>query len=240
MSCFLSVLIGHKIHICFLVEWQKGCSIHVPGILRFQIDVKGMLLIGRKVMLIVFWNAIVFSTESGNVFLFSVDLSDFRIESITKVEIDTGHKVLLINEVHNVKEGNNLCGIMTIIWYKIDFPTQDRMNYKLCRILRRVFAFIVVVHCFMQREKLFNFDKGWALNSDGRYSWKNSLVGYVSSLKKRVAFAENDSEWMIFQSSMLMLFLLWQIHTYFTRTTFPFFVQKAQNPYSEGVSFLRI
>ena len=42
------------------------------------------------------------------------------------------------------------------------------MNCKLCRIIRRESGFIVVVHRFLQTEKLFSFYKGGALKSDRR------------------------------------------------------------------------
>ena len=70
-----------------------------------------MLLINRTVMLIVVGNALGFFTASGNIFPFSVDLSDccrsFSVESNTTIKIYIGHDVLLINEVHNVIERNS-------------------------------------------------------------------------------------------------------------------------------------
>ena len=61
-------------------------------------------------MLIIAGNALGFSTESGNVIPFSVDLFDFcrsfRQESKTKIKIYTGYDVLLVNEVHNVIKRN--------------------------------------------------------------------------------------------------------------------------------------
>ena len=123
-----------------------------------------MLLINKTVMLIVAGNALEFSTGSGNVIPFSVSLSDFcrsfRQESNTTIKIYIGYDVLFVNEVHNVMKRNRLSDFRTSISYTIIFRTQNRMNCKFCRILRRESGFIVVVHRFMQRKKTFNFYKG--------------------------------------------------------------------------------
>ena len=93
------------------------------------------------------------STGSGNVIPFSVDLSDFcrsfRVESKTTMKIYIGHDVLLINEVHNAVEKNSLFEILTTIWYKIIFWMQNRMNCKLCRIIKRDVGFTVAAHRFL-------------------------------------------------------------------------------------------
>ena len=131
-----------------------------------------MLLINKTDMLIVAGNALGFFTGSGKVFPFSVDLSDFcrsfRQESNSTIKIYKGYDVLLVNEVHNVIKRNRFFDIRTTIWYNIIFRTQNRMNCKLYRIIRRECGFIVVVNRFLQREKLFNFYKSWALKSDRR------------------------------------------------------------------------
>ena len=143
-----------------------------------------MLLINRTDMLIVAGNTLGFFTGSGNVIPFSVDLSDFcrsfRQEGNTTINIYIGYDVLLVNEVHNVIKRNRLFDIRATIWYKIIFRTQNRMNCKLCRIIRRESGFIVVVQRFLQMEKLFNFYKGWALKSDRRQEWlRNFTSGWV-------------------------------------------------------------
>ena len=78
-----------------------------------------MLLINRTVKLIVAANALRFFTGSGNVILFSLDLSDFcrsfREESSTTIKIYISHDVLLINEVHNVIKRNSLFEGLTTI-----------------------------------------------------------------------------------------------------------------------------
>ena len=143
-----------------------------------------MLLINRTDMLIVAGNALGFFTGSGNVIPFSVDLSDycrsFRQESNTTIKIYLGYDVLVVNEVHNVIKRNRLFDIRTTIWYKIIYRTQNRRNCKLCRIIRRESGFIVVVHRFLQREKLFSFYKSWALKSDRRQELlRNFTSGWV-------------------------------------------------------------
>ena len=157
-----------------------------------------MLLINRTDMLIVAGNALGFLTGSGNVIPFSVGLSDFcrsfRQESNTTIKIYRDYDVLLVDEMHNVIKRNRLFNIRTTIWYKIIFLTQNRINCKLCRIIRRDLGFIVAAHCCLWREKLFNFDKfeHWILIVS-RYWWKISpVVEYVRSWKKRVAVVEND------------------------------------------------
>ena len=143
-------------------------------------------------MLIVTGNAIGFFIGSGNVIPFSVDLSDFcrsfRVESNTTIEIFIGHDVLLINEVHTVIKRNSLFEILAIIWYKIISWTQNRMNCKLCGIMRTDLGSIVAAHRFLQREKLFNFDKveNWILIVS-RYWWETSPVpGYFVAGRKEL------------------------------------------------------
>ena len=153
-------------------------------------------------MLIVAGNALGFFTGSEIVIPFSVDLSDFwcsfRVKSNITIKIYTSHDVLLMSEVHSVTEGNSHFEIPTTIWHKIIFWTQNRMNCKLCRFIRRDLGFILVALRFLQREKLFNFDKveHWFLNVT-RYRWESSpVVGNVGDWKKRVAVVENDfKEW---------------------------------------------
>ena len=63
----------------------------------------------------VMWDALGFFTGSGNVFAFSVGLSDccmsFKWKSNTTIKIYIGHDVLLINEVHNVSKETVFSGI---------------------------------------------------------------------------------------------------------------------------------
>ena len=143
-----------------------------------------MLLINKTVMLIVAGNALGFFTVSGNVVPFSVYLFDFcrsfRQESNTTIKIYIDNNVLLVNEVHNVIKRNRLSDIRSTFWYKIIFQTQNRMNCKLCRIILRESGFFVVLHRFLQREKLFNLYKGWALISDRRQDLLRNLTsGWV-------------------------------------------------------------
>ena len=108
-------------------------------------------------------NAVEFFTGCGYVIPFSIDLSDFcrsfRVESDAIIQIVIDHEVLLINEMHNVMERYKFSEILAKILYKIIFWTQNRMKCKFCRIIRRDLGFIVAAHRFLQREKLFNFDK---------------------------------------------------------------------------------
>ena len=156
-----------------------------------------MLLIKRAVRLMVGGNALGFFPGCGNAIPFSFDLSNFcrsfRIESNTTIKIYIVHDFRLINEVHNVIEGNSLFEVLTTIWYKIILWTQNRMNCKLYNVIWRDLGFIVVAHRFLQREKLFNFDKieHWILIVS-RYWWAtSSVVGYVGSWEKWVAVVEN-------------------------------------------------
>ena len=122
-----------------------------------------MLLINRTVRLIVAGNTPGFSTRSGNVIPFSVDLFDFcgnfRVESNTTIKVYISHDVLFIDEVHNVTGGNSLFEILNSYGYEIIFCTQNRMNCKLFRIIKTDLGFFVVANRFLQRQKLFNFDK---------------------------------------------------------------------------------
>ena len=135
-------------------------------------------------MLIVTTNALGFFTGSGIVIPFSVDLSDFcgcfRVESNTTVKIYVGHDNLLMNEVIGK---NSLFEILATISFKVIFLTQNRMNCRLCRIIKRDLGFIVDAHRFMQMEKLFNFD-----NPRGFWMMSYSIMtGY------RERFVKTDS-----------------------------------------------
>ena len=122
-----------------------------------------MLLIKRTVMLIVAGNAPAFFTGSGKEIPFSVDMFGFcrifQVESNTTIKINIGHYVFFIIEVHNVIKRNNAFAILTTIWYRITLWTQIRMNYILCRIIKRDLDVIVVAHCFLQKDKLLNLQK---------------------------------------------------------------------------------
>ena len=71
-----------------------------------------MLLINRTGMLIVAGNAQGFFTGSGNVILFSVDLTDFcrsfREEHITTIKINISHHVIRVKELYNVIKRSSL------------------------------------------------------------------------------------------------------------------------------------
>ena len=71
-----------------------------------------MQLINNTDMLIVAGNALGFFTGSGNVILFSVDLSNFcrifREKRNATMKIYVSHHVLFVNEVHNVIKRNSL------------------------------------------------------------------------------------------------------------------------------------
>ena len=161
-------------------------------------NIELLCLSKQTVIPIVSGNALGLFSGSRNVLPFSVDLShfcrSFRIESNTTIKIFIGHHVLLINEVHNViKKNSFFFENLATIWYKIIFWTQNRMNWKLWRIIRRDLSFFVAAHCFLQREKLFNFDKveHWVLILS-KFWWETSqVVEYVGSWKKRVANVEN-------------------------------------------------
>ena len=88
--------------------------------------------------------------------------------------------------------------IVARISYKISFWTQNRMNWKLCRIMRRDLGFIVAAHRFLYREKLFNFDKieHWILIVR-RYWWETSpVVGYfVVGRSELLLLGTNFKEW---------------------------------------------
>ena len=173
-----------------------------------------MLLINRTVMLIVAGNALGFYTGSGYVIPFSVDLfhfcGSFRVKSSTTIKIYISRDVLLINEVHNIIERNSIFEFLTTIWYKIMFWTQNRMNRKLCRIIRKDLGFIVVAHCFLQTENVFNFDKvEHRILLVGRYWWETSpVVGYVGKWKKRVASVEKDFKEWIFRVASCCLYMI--------------------------------
>ena len=150
-------------------------------------------------------------TGSGNLVPFSVDLPDFcrsfRVKSNTTIKIYILNDVITIIEMHNIIEENSLFEILTTVWYKIIFWTQNRMNCKLCSIMRRDLGLWVVAHRFLQRKKLFNFDKVGHWNLTVCRCWWETLpvFNYVGSWKKRVVFVGNDFWRMISQSRKLRL-----------------------------------
>ena len=158
VSFRLRVLIGHRVSIFSVVEWHKICWKHVPKTVRAQKDNTAMLLINKTVMFIVARIALEFFAGSGKVIPFSVDLADFcrsfRVESNTVFKIYIGLDVPLINDVHSVIERNCLFEILTTIWYRIIFCTHNRLNCKLCWIIRRDLDFILAAHRFLPKEKL--------------------------------------------------------------------------------------
>ena len=151
VSCWLRVLIGHRVSVINVVEWKKSCWNHFPKIVRVQKNFRATLLINRTVMMMVVENPRAFFTESGNLILFSVDYSDFcrrlSVESETTIKICRGHDVFLVNELHKIIKRNSRFEILTTIWYETNFWTQDKMNCKLWRIIRKDLGFIVVAHC---------------------------------------------------------------------------------------------
>ena len=170
-------------------------------------------------MLIVTGNALGFFTGSGKVIPFTDDLSDicrsFRVKSNNKNQIFTGHDVLFINEVHNVFEGNSVFEILATIWYKIIFWTQNRLNCKLWRIIRRNLGVMVAAIRFLQMEKLFTFDKveHWNLIIR-RFWWEPSpLVGCVRSWRKGVAVAATIfKEWFFRVASCCFYIILTDLY----------------------------
>ena len=121
VSCWLRVLIGHRVSITSVVEWHKSCWYHVPKIVRVQKDIGAKVHINRTIMLIVAGNALGFFTGSGKLIPFAVILPDFcrsfRVESNTTIKIYIGRDVLLINQVHNVIERNGRFEVLIPIWY---------------------------------------------------------------------------------------------------------------------------
>ena len=193
VSWWLRVLIGQRISIFSVVEWHKSCRSHVTETVWVQKHNRVTLLIIQPVMLIVTGNALGFSTGSGNVIPFSVDLSDlcknFRVESNTKIKIYIGHDVLLIREVHNVIERNSLFEFLARNWYITIFWTEIRKICKLCRMIRRDLGYFVAAHRFLQRENFFNFDKveHWILIVSRDWWDTSPKAEFVSRRKKRVA-----------------------------------------------------
>ena len=128
---------------------------------RVQKDIRATLLVNRTNMLSVAGNALGLFTGSGNVIPFSVDLSDFcrssRKESNTTIKIYITYDVLLVNEVHNVIKRNRLSDIRTTNCYEIIFRTQNRMNCKLRRIIRREYGIIVGCTSFPAKGKDIQF-----------------------------------------------------------------------------------
>ena len=86
---------------------------------RFQKDIRAILLVDRTDMLIVAGNALGFFTGSGNVIPFLVDLSafcrSFTEKRNTLIEIYISHHVLPVNEVYSVIKRINLFDIRTAI-----------------------------------------------------------------------------------------------------------------------------
>ena len=185
---------------CWVVSWGYWLHLEcVPLVWLSDIRAAGLMsreLYGFRMILelccssteLVCWSLLGsywgFSMGSENVIPFSVHLSDFcrsfREERNTTIKIYITHHVLLVKEVYNVIKRNSVFDIWATIWYNIIFRTQNRMNCKLLKIIRREYGFIVVIHRFLQRGKLFNFGKGWALKSDCRQVLlKNFTIDWV-------------------------------------------------------------
>ena len=106
LSCWLRVLIEHRVCTISVVEWYKGCWNHAHYFERVQKDIRAILLINKTGMLINAGIALGFFTGSGDIIPFSVDLSDFcrsfMEERISTIKIYISHHVLLVNEVYKV------------------------------------------------------------------------------------------------------------------------------------------
>ena len=170
MSCCLRILIGHRVPISNVVERHRSCWTDTRKLPQAQKIIRGMLLVKRTVMLIIARNALWFFTISWKVFPFAVDLSIFcrrvRVGRKTTAKIYVILDDLLVNELHHVIRRNCLLKLVTTCWYNINFWANNIKNWMVCRVLRRVFGFKIVVHHFKQKWKIFSFDRLWALNSD--------------------------------------------------------------------------
>ena len=113
-----------------------------------------------------------------------------HVAEIVRVQKDI-RAMLLINRTIKRK----ICSNLTVTNNLIEDQLSDaKENCKLCRIIGREYGFFVVVHCFLQREKFFDFDQVEHWNLIVRsYWWESSpVVGFVGSWKKRVAFVEEN------------------------------------------------
>ena len=142
-----------------------------------------MLLSNQTVVVNNFWEVLGFCTGSRNVFPFSVDLSNFcrsfRVKSDSAIKKHKGHDFFFINEMHHVIKRNRLREIITTIGNKIIFWAQSRMSGKFCRVIRRVFRFIVAVHRLTEKEKNTRFRQ--MLRAEFRL-----LAGIVEKLEQRL------------------------------------------------------
>ena len=178
VSCCLRVLIGHRVPIISLIEWLKSWKIHVFQNVRAQKDIRGVLFIEKTVSLIVACagDALGIFTRSGNVFPISADLSDscrnFTVERNTTIKIYWDLDVLFINKVHNVIERNRFSENMTTIWCKVSLRDQIRRNFKLCRTIRSVLGFIVVVHRFMRKGSFSSISREFSTDF-----WSYACIG---------------------------------------------------------------
>ena len=205
-----------------------------------------MLLTNKAGMLIVAGNALGFFTGSGNVFPFSVDVfgfcRSFRGERNTAIKTYISPRVLLVNEVYNVIKKNSLFDSRTTIRYKIIFRTQNRMNCKLCRIIRREYRFfyLYIVSCKGKSYSISTEVELWNLIV-GRYCWEISpAVGYFGSWKKEVAAVEETFWRMNFQSSRLLL--LYNLNHFISALygqSFLFWSKRQRFPFMGGVSVFK-
>ena len=158
-----------------------------------------MLLINGTVMLIITWDALGFCTGSGNVFPFSVDLSDFcrnfRVESNTTIKSYIGTMFCFsMKSTLSSKET-----VFLKIWPQIDIRSAaGRKKEWIASLIVSwgeswVLFQLYITSC--KTEKFFNFDRieHWILIVS-RYWWETlPMVGDVGGWKKRVAVFENAS-----------------------------------------------
>ena len=84
---------------------------------------------------------------------------------------------------------NSLLKFLTTAWSNVNFQTQLKTNCKVCRIMRRVSVFFVVVHSFGQRgetnqflTKVVHFCWSWAVIVENFHQWLGSLVAVRNKL----------------------------------------------------------
>ena len=187
--CFLSlswclrILNAHKIPIRSVFEWQRSCYIYVSGI--GGAGRKQGSSLKNTFMVIVNWDAVLAFTGSATKFPSFVDLFTLRrslsLKNITTFKTYLDHHVFFINEVHPISKRNHLLEIITSMWCEVDFQAQNGKNSKVCRFLKRIHVWIVVVHISMYKGKMFTFNKGWVLISDRRQVFERNFTrGWVS------------------------------------------------------------
>ena len=106
----------------------------------------------------------------------------FKEKSERTIKIKVAHDFVII-DVQAVIKRNRVPDFVATLLYKINFWARNRMNCKLCKVIRRNVSSIVDEHSFMHEGEITHFQQTfstqiWSLTSICKkcHQWLNTMV----------------------------------------------------------------